>query len=129
MMSESSVGGNCIQGSYLESKIIFFTSKSFLNGSRCVSFVCDLSCRIPNISDLEAICERNDLMTHLMDHPGEWTPVIADWLLHLVTRGLGKRVEMLCYKPQMSYQVAQNTSLPVEIVNFITHYSEFCREF
>ena len=66
-------------------------------------------CRIPNISDLEAICERNDLMTHLMDHPGDWTPVIADWLLHLVTRGLGKRVEMLCYKPQTSYQVAQNT--------------------
>ena len=91
-------------------------------------FVCDLFCRIPNISDLEAICERNDLMTHLMDHPGEWTPVIADWLLHLVTRGLGKRVEMLCYKPQTSYQVAQNTSLPVVIVTFITQYSEFFGE-
>lgn len=105
MMSESSVSGSCIWGSYLQSKIIFFTSKSFLNSSQCGIFVC----RIPNISDLEAICERNDLMTHLMDHPGDWTPVIADWLLHLVTRGLGKRVEMLCYKPQTSYQVAQNT--------------------
>ena len=42
MMSESSVGGNCIRGSYLPSKIIFFTSKSFLNGSRCVSFMFDL---------------------------------------------------------------------------------------
>ena len=90
-------------------KSFFFTSKSFLNGSRCVSFVCDLFCRIPDISDLEAICERNDLITHLMDHPGDWTPVIADWVLHLVTRGLGKRVEMLCYKPQTSYQVGQNT--------------------
>ena len=125
MMSESSVGGNCIRGSYLPSKIIFFTSKSFLNGSRCVSFMFDLFCRIPNIGDLEAICERNDLMTHLMDHPGDWTPVIADWLLHLVTRGLGKRIEMMCYKPQTSYQVAQNTSLPVAIVTFITQYSEF----
>ena len=106
----SSVGGNCIWGRYLQSKIFFFfTSKSFLNGSRCVSFVCDLFCRIPDISDLEAICERNDLITHLMDHPGDWTPVIADWVLHLVTRGLGKRVEMLCYKPQTSYQVGQNT--------------------
>ena len=93
-----------------------------------MSFVCDLFCRIPNIGDLEAICERNDLMTHLMDHPGDWTPVIADWLLHLVTRGLGKRVEMLCYKPQTSYQVAQNTSLPVVIVTFITQYSEFFGE-
>ena len=100
-----------------------------LFGSRCVIFVCDLFCRIPNISDLEAICERNDLMTHLMDHPGDWTPVIADWLLHLVTRGLGKRVEILCYKPQTSYQVAQNTSLSVVIVTFITKYSEFCGEF
>ena len=42
MTSESSVSGNCIRGSYLQSKIIFFTSKSFLNGSRCLSFVCDL---------------------------------------------------------------------------------------
>ncbi|CAH3109711.1 unnamed protein product [Porites lobata] len=67
---------------------------------------------IPNISDLEAICERNDLMTHLMDHPGDWTPVIADWLLHLVTRGLGKRVEILCYKPQTSYQWPVNKSPP-----------------
>lgn len=97
-------GGICRVKSYF-----FFTSKSFLNGSRCVSFVCDLFCRIPDISDLEAICERNDLITHLMDHPGDWTPVIADWVLHLVTRGLGKRVEMLCYKPQTSYQVGQNT--------------------
>ena len=97
-------GGICRVKSFF-----FFTSKCFLNGSRCVSFVCDMFCRIPDISDLEAICERNDLITHLMDHPGDWTPVIADWVLHLVTRGLGKRVEMLCYKPQTSYQVGQNT--------------------
>ena len=63
------------------------------------------SCRISNISSLEAVCKRNDLISHLIDHPGDWTPVIADWLLHLVTRGLGKRVDMLCYKPQAPCQV------------------------
>jgi len=39
-----------------------------------------------------------------MDHPGDWTPVVTDWLLHLVTRGLGKRVEMLYFKPQTPLQ-------------------------
>lgn len=63
------------------------------------------SCRIPNINDLEVVCRRNDLLTHLMDHPGDWTPVVTDWLLHLVTRGLGKRIEILCFKPQTPLQV------------------------
>ena len=62
-------------------------------------------CRIPNINALEAVCRRNDLLSHLMDHPGDWTPVVMDWLLHLVTRGLGKRVELLCCKPQTPLQV------------------------
>ena len=62
-------------------------------------------CRIPNINALEAVCRRNDLLSHLMDHPGDWTPVVMDWLLHLVTRGLGKRVELLCFKPQTPLQV------------------------
>lgn len=63
------------------------------------------SCRIPNISALEVVCKRNDLLSHLIDHPGDWTPVVTDWLLHLVMRGLGKRVEMLCFKPQTPFQV------------------------
>ena len=63
------------------------------------------SCRIPDISALEVVCKRNDLLNHLIDHPGDWTPVVADWLLHLVSRGLGKRVEMLCFKPQAPCQV------------------------
>lgn len=62
-------------------------------------------CRIPNISALEVVCRRNGLLCHLMDHPGDWTPVVTDWLLHLVTRGLGKRVEMLYFKPQTPLQV------------------------
>ena len=63
------------------------------------------SFRIPNISALEVVCRRNDLLSHLIDHPGDWTPVVTDWLLHLVTRGLGKRTEMLCFKPQTPLQV------------------------
>lgn len=63
------------------------------------------SCRIPKISALEVVCRRNDLLRHLIDHPGDWTPVVTDWLLHLVTRGLGKRVEMLYFKPQTPLQV------------------------
>ena len=57
------------------------------------------------MSALEVICQRKDFMIHLRDHPGDWTPVVADWLLHLLTKGLGKRVEMLCYKPQELCQV------------------------
>jgi len=68
--------------------------------------------QIPNITALEAICKRNDLASHLIDYPGDWTPVIADWLLHLVTRGLGKRVHMLCYKPQAACQWPVNKTPP-----------------
>jgi len=68
--------------------------------------------QIPNITALEAICKRNDLASHLIDYPGDWTPVIADWLLHLVTRGLGKRVHMLCYKPQAAWQWPVNKTPP-----------------
>lgn len=57
---------------------------------------------IPNIEALKVICERSDVISQMIDHPGDWTPVVADWLLHLITRGLGKRVEMVCYKPQGS---------------------------
>ena len=64
-----------------------------------------LCCRIPNITALEVVCKRNDLLSHLIDHPGDWTPVVTDWLLHLVARGLGKRVEMLCFEPQAPCQV------------------------
>ena len=71
----------------------------------CYRFTHTLSFRILNINVLEVVCRRNDLLSHLMDHPGDWTPVVTDWLLHLVTRGLGKRVEMLCFKPQTPLQV------------------------
>ena len=57
------------------------------------------------MSVLEVICQRKDFTNHLLDHPGDWTPVVADWLLHLLTKGLGKRVEMLCYKPEELCQV------------------------
>ncbi|XP_067056195.1 nucleolar protein 6-like [Acropora muricata] len=67
---------------------------------------------IPNMSALEVICQRKDFMIHLRDHPGDWTPVVADWLLHLLTKGLGKRVEMLCYKPQELCQWPVNKAPP-----------------
>ncbi|XP_015751379.1 PREDICTED: nucleolar protein 6-like [Acropora digitifera] len=67
---------------------------------------------IPNMSALEVICQRKDFMIHLRDHPGDWTPVVADWLLHLLTKGLGNRVEMLCYKPQELCQWPVNKAPP-----------------
>ena len=76
--------------------------QSWVNNSPILK---NFSCRIPNINALEVVCQRNDLLSHLMDHPGDWTPVVTDWLLHLVTRGLGKRIEMLCFKPETPLQV------------------------
>lgn len=102
------------------SKILFVRAFSFLrgilnfscfvalwilsNGEQGWMFWC-LCCRIPNISSLEVVCKKDDLLSHLIDHPGDWTPVVTAWLLHLVDKGLGKRVDMLCFEPQAPCQV------------------------
>ncbi|XP_078367178.1 nucleolar protein 6-like isoform X2 [Oculina patagonica] len=76
--------------------------------------------QIPNISALEVVCKKKDLLNHLIDHPGDWTPVVTDWLLHLVSRGLGQRVEMLCFEPQAPCQWPVNKSPPSRSQSSVT---------
>lgn len=88
-----------------------YLDSSFMDGfeilfMKSVPFIqtFDQFLQIPNISSLEVVCKKDDLLSHLIDHPGDWTPVVTDWLLHLVDKGLGKRVDMLCFEPQAPCQ-------------------------
>ena len=64
-----------------------------------------LCCRFKDISTLYPVTKRPDLEKLLLDQGGDWTPVVTDWLTHLIKKGLGKRVKMVCPEPQIPVQV------------------------
>lgn len=98
LQSEARLSLEYLDNSFMDGfEVLFMKSVPFIQ-------TFDQYLQIPNISSLEVVCKKDDLLGHLIDHPGDWTPVVTDWLLHLVDKGLGKRVDMLCFEPQAPCQ-------------------------
>ena len=60
---------------------------------------------IADINSLKPVTAKADLEKQMLDRAGDWVTVACDWLLRLVTKGLGKRVELLCLKPEEEVEV------------------------
>ena len=97
------VNKSCTMASWVQCNI--FTPKIPISLIECCEWWKYPHFSIADINSLKPVTAKADLEKQMLDRAGDWVTVACDWLLRLVTKGLGKRVELLCLKPEEEVEV------------------------
>lgn len=65
--------------------------------SSCVS--------LSQVQSLQEVANKLELKNKVLGRAGDWLPVVSDWMIDILREGLGKRIELLCAKPQPALEV------------------------